>query len=721
MPDELQRVGLVFKADGSVDFNKSLKEVNASIQENRSAFKLAKSTWDDSTKSVDKLRDTQKYLAEQTKDYSDKVKMLEGELRELEEAENRDEKAIQKKKDQLNTAEASLNNYKKGLEEINQKLKHGAAQIEEYAKKLTSLGDKATAVGKELSKKVTAPIIATGTAAMAAWSEIDEAYDNIATGTGALGDSLGKLNESFDTVYGRFPADAQEVSSAIADVNTRFGFTGEALEDCSEQFLKFAKINNMDVSKAVQDVSRYMGDASIDASEYGTVMDQLTAASQASGIAMDRLTENLAKYGAPMRALGFTTQESIAIFSQWEKAGVNTETAFAGMKKSISNWAAEGKDARVEFKKTLDEIASCPDIASATTKAIEVFGTKAGPDLADAIQGGRFSIEEFLKVIDGSKGQLEGTWGEMYDGADSAKVAMNNLKIAGKDLAETAMPAIAEIMELVTEKIQQFTTWFNSLDDSQKKNIITIAAVVAAIGPLLIVLGSTASGVGKIITLITTGGPKVVGTFKTVGSGAKILWGIMKANPIGAIITVVGLLVTAFVTLYNKCDWFREKVDAIWETVKKGVGKFVKGLKDLFDFEWKLPKIKLPHFSVKGSFSLAPPSVPKISIKWNKDGAILNRPTIFGMANGRYQGGGEAGPEAVLPIEKLREYIRDENRANNQELISMMHDIFQGMTLLAENNIQIGDRKVLETITKMVVKVIDSKESSKFTAKGVML
>ena len=52
MADDLKRVGLVFKADGSVDFNKSLKEVNASIQENRSEFKLAQSTWDESTKSV---------------------------------------------------------------------------------------------------------------------------------------------------------------------------------------------------------------------------------------------------------------------------------------------------------------------------------------------------------------------------------------------------------------------------------------------------------------------------------------------------------------------------------------------------------------------------------------------------------------------------------------------------------------------------------------------
>ena len=80
-----------------------------------------------------------------------------------------------------------------------------------------------------------------------------------------------------------------------------------------------------------------------------------------------------------MRALGFETQESIAMFSQWEKAGVNTEIAFSGMKKAISNWSAAGKDAKVEFKNTLDEIEKCPDIASATTLAIETFGATRVP------------------------------------------------------------------------------------------------------------------------------------------------------------------------------------------------------------------------------------------------------------------------------------------------------------------------------------------------------
>ena len=96
MADSLQRVGLVFKADGTVDFRKSLKDVNASIQENRTEFKLAKSTWDESTKAVEKLKASQEYLGKQTEDYNGKIP-VSARVNDLENAEERDEAAIQKK------------------------------------------------------------------------------------------------------------------------------------------------------------------------------------------------------------------------------------------------------------------------------------------------------------------------------------------------------------------------------------------------------------------------------------------------------------------------------------------------------------------------------------------------------------------------------------------------------------------------------------------------
>ena len=129
-----------------------------------------------------------------------------------------------------------------------------------------------------------------------------------------------------------------------------------------------------------------------------------------------------------MRALGFDTKESIALFAQWEKTGVNTEIAFSGMKKAISNWSKEGKDARQEFAKSLKQIEETPDIAEATTKAIEIFGAKAGPDLADAIKGGRFAYEDFLALLEDSQGTVEETYEETLDGYDKVQLALQNAR-----------------------------------------------------------------------------------------------------------------------------------------------------------------------------------------------------------------------------------------------------------------------------------------------------
>lgn len=99
------------------------------------------------------------------------------------------------------------------------------------------------------------------------------------------------------------------------------------------------------------------------------------------------------------------------------------------------------------------------------------------------------------------------------------------------------------------------------------------------------------------------------------------------------------------------------KMDAIKTTVQNGVQKF----KDAFDFEWKLPKIKLPHFKISGEFSLNPPSIPSFGVEWYKNGGIMTEPTAFGInpATGRTMVGGEAGAEAIAPIETLKQYIKE--------------------------------------------------------------
>lgn len=104
---------------------------------------------------------------------------------------------------------------------------------------------------------------------------------------------------------------------------------------------------------------------------------------------------------------------------------------------------------------------------------------------------------------------------------------------------------------------------------------------------------------------------------------------------------------------------FREKMDAASEAVRTAIEK----IKGFFKFDWQLPHLKLPHISISGKFSLNPPSVPSFGIQWYKkamnNGMILTNPTIFGMQNGRFLGGGEAGAEAVVGVGSLRSMIRE--------------------------------------------------------------
>lgn len=722
MADELKRVGLVFKADGSVDFQKSLKEINASVQENRSAFKLAQSQWDKNTKSADKLKDRQKYLAEQTKDYADKVKILEKQLEDLENAENRDEKAIQSKMNQLNTAKTSLNNYKKGLEEVNEQLKHGGTELEDYAKKVDAVGEKLTKAGKSLSTKVTAPIAAVGGLAIKSAMELDEGYDTIITKTGATGDALQNLNDVADEVFGSMPVDMAVVGVAIGEVNTRFGSTGDELEDLSRKFIEFSEINGVDLNNSIGTVDKIMTQFRVDTSYTGDILGIFTARSQETGIATDTLMGLVSSNSATFKELGFSVEESINMLAMFEQNGVDTSTAMTGLKKSISNMAKEGIPASEALETVIESIKNATTETEAINKASEIFGTKGAVEMVSAIRDGRFSLDELSDSMLNYGDLVNQTYEETLDPWDKMKVATNDLKLAGEDLAGSIFETLAPMMEMLSQKIEQVSNWYQSLDDDQKNLIVKIGLVIAAIGPLLLVFGAAASGISGIIgfaklliALFTTGIPNAC-TF--VSNSMEGLWGIMAAHPIGAIITAIGILIGAFIYAYNNCEEFRDGVNRIWRGIVDFFKDCVDKIKKIFDFEWKLPEIKLPHFSIEGGFSLKPLRVPHFFVDWYAKGGILNKPTVFGLNGNSLMAGGEAGKEAVLPIHLLKDYIREENMANNSVLVGAIKEALAELNLVAENNIYIGDRKVVEILTDMVLKKMAVKSSQINALKG---
>jgi len=138
--------------------------------------------------------------------------------------------------------------------------------------------------------------------------------------------------------------------------------------------------------------------------------------------------------------------------------------------------------------------------------------------------------------------------------------------------------------------------------------------------------------------------------------------------------------------------------NGIWSFVSGIVGK----LSSVFNFKWSLPKIKLPHFSITGSFSLNPPSIPHFSVSWYKKamegGMILKDATIFGQSNGTLLGGGEAGDEAVVGTGSLRSMIRDAvsdvSAGNNGPLINI-----ETMSVRSDDDI----RKISQQLNNLLV------------------
>ena len=163
---------------------------------------------------------------------------------------------------------------------------------------------------------------------------------------------------------------------------------------------------------------------------------------------------------------------------------------------------------------------------------------------------------------------------------------------------------------------------------------------------------------------------------------------------------------------------FRDCVIAIFGAVADFIKGAIDKIKGFFDFDWKLPKIKLPHFKASGEWSLSPLKVPKFSVDWYTNGGILNSPTIFGANGDSLMGGGEAGKEAVLPIKLLKDYIREENDANNATLAAMIVEAFKSISMTAENNIYIGDKKSITLLTNLVLKQMANKTLATQGAKG---
>lgn len=336
-------------------------------------------------------------------------------------------------------------------------------------------------------------------------------------------------------------------------------------------------------------------------------------------------------------------------------------------------------------------------------------------------------------VMDATK-NAQGDFARTSDGtANQMRITTESIKELAASLGEVMLPIVANVLQRVNEWIQRFA----KLDEGTNKTIVTIAMVVAAIAPLLMVIGSITKGIGGLISIIPmllspiglvvaaiaaaiAIGVLLYKNWDTIKEKAEELaenlakkweeiktniakkceeiktkletkWEEIKGNVIGKVNSIKEDIVSKFndaksdvITTFESIKTnISEKIESARETVREAIDK----IRGFMNFEWSLPKLKMPHFNISGEFSLNPPSVPSIGVEWYKNGGIMNNPTLFGFNpfTGRAMAGGEAGAEAIAPIDVLQRYVANAVASQNQCMVDVLERILSAILDMDEN------------------------------------
>ena len=289
--------------------------------------------------------------------------------------------------------------------------------------------------------------------------------------------------------------------------------------------------------------------------------------------------------------------------------------------------------------------------------------------------------------------------------AELGRVGEPILTVIKNKVAEMVAAAVPMIQSVIT-KIKDMNKWF-------KQNKGTVQAWAAGI------LAATVTVSGFVLVLKWSSiMSKATSALKLVTGGVKALNLAMKANIIGLIVSLIIGLVAAFLYLWKNNEGFRNFWLKMWEKIKSATSSAVKWIKDKFNglkdvvskvkntfsnikdaiadkiegardavkkaidkikgfFPLSIGKIfsnfKIPKLSVSGGkapYGIAGKGkLPNFSVKWNAEGGILDKPTIFGSIGNTLLGGGEAGKEAIAPIDVLQNYVRSAVKDENGNLV----------------------------------------------------
>ena len=510
-------------------------------------------------------------------------------------------------KDSFNTLENEINQNENELKEYKTALNNTQAEVKELSNELLKMpfdkissslngvGNDLKSIGQSMTTGVTAPITLAGAAATKAGTDFTSAMSKLQA-TSGIADKTATSYVNLEKKALEMGSSTSFSASEAADGLTYLALASWDVETQIERIepvLRAAEAGGMDLARCSDLVTDSMSSASIASEDFATYLDIVAQAQRKSNTSMEQMLEAYTIAGGMFSSLNIPLEESGALLGILANRGTKgseagnalisvfsnliTETGQAGTAleaMGISLYDSTGKQRNMV--EVLKEMAKKLGVTADGTSNL----TEQQKQQYAAMVGGKTQFDTLMKLLSGVSNEYDELHSQLINsnGAleematimkDNLGGKIDNMKSAIEGALIEAFKALEPTLEKIVGWITETANWFSNLDEEAQKNIVTIAGVAAATGPLLAVLGQILIVGGNAVNLF--------GALKTAGSGNIKMFGLLK-NAIGLVsgpagfVALIGMLVALMAKLgdnENKLSDLQEK----WGTFGKVIGQ----------------------------------------------------------------------------------------------------------------------------------------------------
>lgn len=505
------------------------------------------------------------------------------------------------------------------MTDFNNNLNRAVQEVQQTQSSFSGLkatGESLSTVGAALTAGVTAPVVALGASVVKTQMQFQDSMAKVKALSGATGDDFKLLEDTAKQMGESTVFSASECADALGYMALA-GWDAQQSADGLPGVLNLAAASGMELAQASDLVTDYLTAFGLEADQAGRMADVLSYAQANSNTTTEMLGEAFKNCAVNAHNAGMTLEETTAVLSKFADAGLKGSEGGTALNAIIRDMTQKMKNGAIQIGQTKVQVQDAngnfrkmSDIIRDVDKATDGMGDAQRTAAlmttftADSIKGmgilcntGADSIDKFteeLKNSDGTAKEMSDTMNNTLSGA------LKELSSAWEGL-QLSLGSSTGVLTMLVKGLTQVVRWIKNLPDPVKQIIVTFALFVAAVAPVLLIIGKSIDAFIKMKKTIGI----LKGAFNTLKTSFLIfksliidtlvplitetvlpalssLWGVLMANPIILVVAAIAALVAGFIWAWNNIDGFKEFWINLWEDIKTVASNALQGLQNFF-------------------------------------------------------------------------------------------------------------------------------------------